>query len=222
MGDLPVIVLPALLGLFLVLAGIEDVRRREIANWKNAAIALAAPLWWWAQGLSLWPDVAIQLALAGVVFALFAGAYAIGQMGGGDVKLLGALALWLPLDPFVTTFVWMAFIGGALTSVMIVDEWIRRRAAPPKPSKLGWAIGVALAAGAAVLITADGAAEWLSARPAVWLLTMLSAVAATSLLLFLAVRSAKRRGIAPETPYGVAIALAGLLTLREPIINHFG
>jgi prepilin peptidase CpaA len=26
----------------------------------------------------------------------------------------------------------------------------------------------------------------------------------------------------PEIPYGVAIAMAGLLTLREPIINQFG
>ena len=56
--------------LLLASAGIEDVRKREIANWKNAAIALLAPLWWWSIGLPLWPDVAIQIALAAVVFAI--------------------------------------------------------------------------------------------------------------------------------------------------------
>ena len=40
------VTLAVALGLMLVSAGIEDVRIREIANWKNAAIALAAPLWW--------------------------------------------------------------------------------------------------------------------------------------------------------------------------------
>jgi len=55
-------VLLAVLGLFLLSAGIEDARTREIANWKNAAIALLAPLWWWSNGLALWPDMAFQLA----------------------------------------------------------------------------------------------------------------------------------------------------------------
>ena len=34
--------LPVVLALLLVSAGIEDARIREIANWKNAAIALMA------------------------------------------------------------------------------------------------------------------------------------------------------------------------------------
>ena len=70
--------------------------RRTIPNGLNAAIASLAPLWWWAHGLPLWPDVAWQIGLAAVVFALFAGAFALGMMGGGDVKMIGALALWLP------------------------------------------------------------------------------------------------------------------------------
>jgi len=32
-----------------------------------------------------------------------------------------------------------------------------------------------------------------------------------------------RRGAGPvEVPYGVAIAIAGMLALREPILNQFG
>jgi prepilin peptidase CpaA len=123
----------ALLGacaLLLVSAGVEDVRKREIANWKNAAIALMAPLWWASLGLSLWPGVAIQLALAAVVFAIFVGAFALGQMGGGDVKLIGAIALWLPLQPLVWMLVVMSLIGGVLTLLLVVERWLRRTEAP--------------------------------------------------------------------------------------------
>src|SRR3546814_8206546 len=70
-GNLPLLLLGTLV-LLLVSAGIEDVRTREIANWKNAAIALIAPLWWVASGLAPWPDMAIQIGLAVSVFAVFA------------------------------------------------------------------------------------------------------------------------------------------------------
>src|SRR5919107_578966 len=107
MGDVFLTLLLGALGLLLVSAGIEDARSRNIANWKNAAIALLAPAWWWANGLALWPDVAIQIGVASIVFVFFVGAFAIGQMGGGDVKMLGALALWLPAHPLVYMLVLM-------------------------------------------------------------------------------------------------------------------
>lgn len=221
MGDFVAYCLLALLGLFLLSAGIEDVRTREIANWKTASIALLAPLWWWSIGLSPWPDMAVQIGFAALVFGLFVTAFAIGQMGGGDVKLIGALALWLPFQPFVNMFVWMTMIGGALTAIMVVDEWIRRRAAPPRPSRAGIALVAILLVSALVAVRRIGWAAIVSDPLALlgglFALTILAAV-----LMVTAIRSAKRRGIAPETPYGVAIALAGLLALREPIINQFG
>src|SRR3546814_21181539 len=77
-GNLPLLLLGTLV-LLLVSAGIEDVRTREIANWKNAAIALIAPLWWVASGLAPWPDMAIQIGLAVSVFAVFALVFAMGR-----------------------------------------------------------------------------------------------------------------------------------------------
>jgi prepilin peptidase CpaA len=144
------------LALLLLSAGIEDARTREIANWKNIAIACLAPLWWWAHHVSLWPGVPQQIGVACLVFAFFAGAFALGQMGGGDVKLIGALALWLPWQPLIWMLVWMSLLGGALTLLLVAEKWIRRGGKPL------------------------------------------------------------------EIPYGVAIAIAALLVLREPIINHFG
>lgn len=102
-----------------------DIRARIIPNPLNAGIALAAPLWWWACGLAPWPGIAIQLAVAMIALLVFMGAFAIGAMGGGDVKLIAALGLWLvPLD-FMRMIVWMSIGGGLLTVGMLV--WHRRK-----------------------------------------------------------------------------------------------
>ena len=142
--------LPVVLGLLLLSAGVEDVRIREIANWKNAAIALLAPAWWWATGLEPWPDVAIQVAVALAVFGFFTAAFALGVMGGGDVKMIGALALWFPFSVLSQLLVTMSLVGGAITIALVIER--------------------------------------------------------------------RRRDV--EVPYGVAIAIAGLLALGEPVLNQ--
>jgi len=114
------------LALLLVSAGIEDVRTREIANWKNATIALLAPLWWWLNGLSPWPDLAIQLGVAIVVFAFFLAMFQVGGMGGGDVKMIGALALWFPFQALLWMLIVMSLIGGALTVLLLIERAVRR------------------------------------------------------------------------------------------------
>ena len=128
------------LGALLLAAGIEDARRRTIANGINAAVALLAPVWWWAQGYTPWPDMGFQLVLAAVVFALFAGAFALGMMGGGDVKLIGALALWLPVTPLLNLLIVMSLAGGALTLLMMVERRLR-----PSEGVLEIPYGVAIA-----------------------------------------------------------------------------
>ena len=144
----------ALLGLLLLAAGIEDARERTISNWTNLAVAVLAPAWWWSQGYTLWPDVGLQLMLAAMVLLIFAGVFAIGAMGGGDVKLIVALALWLPLMPLLGLLMVMSIAGGVVTLIMMIERRLHG-----KTGQL-------------------------------------------------------------EIPYGVAIAFAGLLALREPIINQ--
>jgi prepilin peptidase CpaA len=117
----------AALAIALLFAAFTDLRRRTIENWLTFGIALAAPLFWWASGLSLWPGVALQLGLGVAVFAALAGLFALGVMGGGDVKLLTALALWLPVQPFLKLVVLMALIGGVLTIVVAGWHRIARR-----------------------------------------------------------------------------------------------
>ncbi|WP_114520580.1 prepilin peptidase [Altererythrobacter sp. ZODW24] len=130
------------LAIALLFAAFTDIRRRQIDNWLNLSIALAAPLFWWASGLSLWPEVAIQFGVAIAAFAVFAGLFAVGWMGGGDVKLLTALALWIDPTSFLTLLFVMAVVGGILT--IVVGGWhIMRR----RKDKIAIPYGVAIAAG---------------------------------------------------------------------------
>ena len=106
------------LAIALVIAAFTDMRRRQIDNWLNALIALTAPAFWWASGLDLWPGVATQLGVATAAFFILAGLFAMKVMGGGDVKLLTALALWVPPFVFMQLLLIMSLAGGALTIVL--------------------------------------------------------------------------------------------------------
>jgi prepilin peptidase CpaA len=135
-ANIPVAILAAM----LIVAATGDLRTRRIPNKLNIAIALLAVPFWFLSGYALWPDIAMQVALAAGVFLLFALLFRIGMMGGGDVKLLAALALWLPLASMVKLAVIMSLAGGVLTLVMLV----RHKAAKSEKS-LEVPYGVAIA-----------------------------------------------------------------------------
>ena len=114
--------LVAILAAMLIVAAAGDLRTRTIPNWLNAAIALCAIPFWIASGMALWPDVALQLAVAAALFGLFAIAFCLGAMGGGDVKMVAAVALWLPLGAVMKLLVIMSLAGGVLTAAMLVRQ----------------------------------------------------------------------------------------------------
>jgi len=130
----------AALAIALLVAAFTDLRSRQIGNWLNGGIALAAPLFWWASGLALWPDIALQLGVALGTFSVLVALFAMGAMGGGDVKLLTALALWIEPLSFLNLLVLMALLGGVLT--VIVCAWhVARR----QRDKMAIPYGVAIA-----------------------------------------------------------------------------
>jgi prepilin peptidase CpaA len=143
-----IILMLALLGALLLVAAVTDIRSRIISNRLNAVIALLAVPWWFVLGLSGY-DILFQLALAAGVLVLFAICFALGMMGGGDVKLLAALGLWLPLTKMLMLLEIMALGGGLLTIGMVVAHKLRK--APGKPEI---PYGVAIV-GAGLLILAN-------------------------------------------------------------------
>lgn len=122
----------ALLSAGLLWAAVGDWRTRTIPNWLNGAIALLAIPFWWVSGLSLWPDVALQVGVALAVLFVFFLAFQMGQMGGGDVKMLFALALWLPPMAVVQLIMIMAIAGGVLTVAMLIPHRLLKSAGNPE------------------------------------------------------------------------------------------
>ena len=116
----------AVLAAMLLVAAAGDLRTRTISNRLNIAIALCAIPFWWFSELPLWPDVAVRIGIALLLFGLFAAAFAIGAMGGGDVKLIAALALWLPPLAVLKMLVIMSIAGGVLTLVMLGRHRLRK------------------------------------------------------------------------------------------------
>lgn len=135
------------LAAMILLAAAWDLRKREIPNGLNAAIALLAIPFWLASDLAIWPDMAMRVGIAALVLGLFVIAFAIGAMGGGDVKMVAAVALWLPPQAVVVLLVIMSLAGGLLTAVMLV----RHRLAKAQ-HQLEIPYGVAIAIGGFWLI----------------------------------------------------------------------
>ncbi len=120
------------LALMLLWAAVVDIKTRTIANGLNLAIALMAPLFWWGMGVDLWPDVAIRVGVAMAVFVLLALAFQIGAMGGGDVKLAAALALWFAPGDTLLLIVLMSLAGGLLTLIVMIEHKIKKKEGRPE------------------------------------------------------------------------------------------
>ena len=125
-----------------------DVRTFTISNRLTLAVALSAPLYWFSVSLNPWPDVAAQMAAAIIVFVLLAGAFYAGMMGGGDVKLAAALALWFSPAVTVKFLILMSVAGGVLTLGIVIWHRAKRREGRPEIP-----YGVAIAFGGLAILT---------------------------------------------------------------------
>lgn len=140
-------ILLGILALLLVVAAVIDVRTFTISNRLNLGVALMAPLYWWSAHLPLWPDIGIQVAIAAGVFALLAVAFYAGMMGGGDVKLAAALALWFSPQSTLRFLVFMSIAGGVLTLVVVGLHRLKK-----KPGKPEVPYGVAITVGGLLIL----------------------------------------------------------------------
>ena len=136
------------LAAILIVAAAIDVRTFTISNRLNLTVALLAPVYWLSIALPIWPGVGIQLATGAGVFALLAGAFYAGMMGGGDVKLAAALALWFSPSSTLKFLVLMSLAGGVLTLVVMALHRVKQREGRPEIP-----YGVAIAFGGLVILT---------------------------------------------------------------------
>jgi prepilin peptidase CpaA len=135
------------LAAILVVAAVIDVRTFTISNRLNLTVALMAPLYWLSIALPLWPGIWIQLAAGAGVFVLLAAAFYAGVMGGGDVKLAAALALWFSPGSTIKFLVLTSLAGGVLTLGVLAWHRARRREGRPEVP-----YGVAIAFGGLAIL----------------------------------------------------------------------
>ena len=135
----------------LVFAGASDLTRMRIPNWTSLAaiglFVLALPI----LGLdeALW-----RLAVAGTIFALGLGLWALRMFGAGDVKLLSALLLLVPVAEIAlfwqvlsaSLLIGLAAVTGLRASgVLRATGWTSMRAHGQFPMGISIALaGVAL------------------------------------------------------------------------------
>jgi len=147
--------LAALLYILLVVAALQDGWKMRISNWVSGAIVVGAFVAVAFDGpiVGLWQNLVL---FAGV---LVVGTFLFGRelMGGGDVKLLAAGALWCNFSAGWKMLVAVAIAGGIETLLILLlrgvnwsertlerVEFLRRRGGIP--------YGIAIAAGL-ILVT---------------------------------------------------------------------
>ncbi len=212
-------VLLGALAMALLVAAFTDLKSRTIGNKLNLAIAAGAPLFWWASGLDLWPGVATQLGIAAATFAVCCLFFAIRQMGGGDVKLLTALALWFPPSNFLGLVLIMAMLGWVLTLVMGIWGVAHSKIVGAKPVRdTALLIACTLIAanfasavlGGPKLAIPPGLIDALGSNASTAIVIAMLPIAVLAIVTIGSIRIIRRHEHQPRVPYGLAISMAGL------------
>lgn len=146
----------------LVAIALSDLRNLRIPNiYCLSAVAVFVL----AVMTGLAPDYALRIAVAATVFVLGFGAYCLGLFGGGDVKFLSALLLFIPVDSLQTyAFVFSAAMLIGIVGVLSVKRlpalvppgW--RSMAPGRQIPMGVPIALSGLLHPLVLIRLTGAA----------------------------------------------------------------
>jgi prepilin peptidase CpaA len=108
------------LAIALLISIYTDIKYRLIYNNITLAIAITAPLYWYATGGFTLIATGVHLLTAAIVFAFFAIAFRFGAMGGGDVKLFAALALWFDWVDVVRMVLYASILGAAVTIIFVI------------------------------------------------------------------------------------------------------
>lgn len=153
--DILTLALLAVPPVIAVLAALRDLTTMTIPNWMSLVlVALFLPAAILA-GLG-WQAVLVHLGIGAAALAVGIGLFALRVLGGGDAKLMAALALWMGLEGTAPFVLWTAVIGGLFSLILILVRarfavfataapvWVGRLLTP----KGDIPYGVAIAAGA--------------------------------------------------------------------------
>ncbi len=105
----------------LVFAAMHDIAARTIPNSASVVLALLGALLRLQDG-----DLVVSLMLDGIVFAVCTACWLRGWMGGGDVKLLSAAALFVPHSLVGSLLIATTLAGGLVAIVYLIARLVAR------------------------------------------------------------------------------------------------
>ena len=129
-------------------AAVEDVLRLRVSNVIVVVIMVAAAAAAGLAGLSLvlWENFIVFVVLLAGGTMLFAG----GKVGGGDVKLLAAVGLWMDLERAMILLAAVFISGGLFALAVLIPRMVRRRTdltiARGRAKGVPYAVAIALGA----------------------------------------------------------------------------
>jgi prepilin peptidase CpaA len=151
-----------ILGVLLAVACASDLAARRVPNAVAVAIAVAGIGAQWAGGGV--GAAAGATAGAAALLGLLAAAWTSGKLGGGDVKLAAATAIWLGPSSLVAFALFTAMAGAPVALATIAARGIARRRVlalapagdrslrPLEPAPRTVPLSVAIALGAAAVL----------------------------------------------------------------------
>ncbi len=133
-----------LLGLALLHSCWTDLRARRIANGACLIAALAALPFWVGFAMNGHDAVVMQPLLCfAVSVPLLLLLWGAGVLGGGDVKLLAAMMLWMTSGT-LSVLLFVTVMSGAAIGLLIASVgWLRRS---PRRATVPYALAIALGA----------------------------------------------------------------------------
>jgi prepilin peptidase CpaA len=147
-------------------AAASDLLTMRISNWVSLTLIIGFLVMAPMSGMSL-HDILMHFAAGAIVLAVAFACFAIGQVGGGDAKVVASVALWFGFEHLLDYLLYVSLLGGALTILLLV---FRSRPLPPFLLGQNWLnrlhmkqrvpYGIALALGALIVYPET---EWIKA-----------------------------------------------------------
>lgn len=148
-------------------AALSDAATFTIPNWIPLALLALFPVAGLAAGVAL-PAIGLHLAVGAAALIAGMAMFALRWMGGGDAKLIAAVALWLGWPALGAFLVYAALAGGGLAIMLLMmrsaafqpmvalgPRWLNKLAEPGQ----GIPYGVAIAVGALAAFQASPLAK---------------------------------------------------------------
>ena len=119
-------------GILLIIAALHDVAARTIPNWVSLALFVLGVLLRANDG---WTSLMYGLALGVVVFAVATFCWKRGWMGGGDVKLLAAAAVFVQPAHVGDMLIAVTLTGGVVGLIYLFGRMLLSRTARPAAAR---------------------------------------------------------------------------------------